>query len=213
MFNGLFKGMKSVDPSYWSLLIEWFFYIMIAVVFAINKNTKRIKQFLWGWLILILFYSLVYKIPVVGAFFNLRYGPLFIAGISFYYLYALEQQTKEHWLLLIAAYCTALVSLQDLHLFFPAVTLIFILVIIALQFDFKFFRSSTLLFLGKISYALYLIHQNLGFIAMELGHKAGMPFFVNVIGALSLSILIALLLTNYVEKPISNKLKQVLNIK
>ena len=213
MFNGLFKGVKSVDPSYWSLLIEWFFYIMIAVVFAINKNKEKIKLFLWGWLVLILFYNLVYKIPVIGAFFNLRYGPLFIAGICFYYIYALNEQTFHNWLLLTASYVAAMVSLQDLYLLFPALTVIFLLVIVALHFNFKFFQNSMLLFLGKISYALYLIHQNLGFIIMELGHKAGIPFFISVIGALSISILIAFLLTNYIEQPISNKLKKVLSIK
>ena len=213
MFNGLLKTLKPVDPSYWSLLIEWFFYLMIALLFAITKDDKRIKIYLWCWIGLILFYTLAYKIPVMGAFFNLRYGPLFIAGISCYYLFVLHQQTVANWLLLSASYITALIALQDLTLFIPMITIVFLLVLLVLHFNFACMQHGVLLFLGKISYALYLIHQNMGFVIMEQGRKIGLPFMVNLTAALAFSITVATLLTNYVERPLSRKLKFLLAIK
>lgn len=212
MLSGLFKNIKSVDPSYWSLLIECFFYFMMAALVFLKWQNKQISSFLGVWLLLILFYNTVYKIPVIGAFFNLRYGGLFVAGICFYNIFIEQKSTINNWLLLIASYLISLVALKDLLLITPILTCIYFIFLVVVKYKFSIFTNTTLLFFGKISYALYLIHQNVGFVIIKQSQFYGVPFAVAIVFALGVSIGIASLISFYIEKPITIHLHKLLNL-
>lgn len=205
MLQGLFK-VKHVDPSYWSLQIEIFFYIFIAVIFFL-KIQSRLKYILWGWLFLIWFYNFIYKIPVLGAFLNLQYGMLFIAGICFYKIKFLKDSNFKNHLLIILTYLTALKLLNDMEGYFWGITIIYIVFYLTIYGFLDFLDKPIFLFFGRISYALYLIHDNIGLVVLQQLRMKGFnsPFLV-IIPAF-LSICLAWLISYYFE-PVAKALLQ-----
>jgi len=212
MFNGLFK-VKAVDPSYWTLLVEWFFYIMIASTIYISRYLKRdYYYFFWFWLALILFYNFIYKIPIVGAFFNLRYGSFFVSGICFYEIYISKKQVTQYWFLLLFSFLVSFFAITDMEDSYVAITILYILFLVVLHFKFSFLSNRTFVFLCEISYALYLIHQNVGFIIMRKLELVGLTSIWKVVVAILIVIGLATFITRKLEKPISIMLKRLLNV-
>jgi len=210
MFNGLFK-IKSVDPSYWTLLVEWFFYLMLAVVMQVFKNRKNgFYFFLWTWLALILVYNYVYKVPFTGAIFNLRYGSFFVSGICFYHIYVTKEMVFKYWLLLVFSFVVGLLALSDLNYANIAISIVYLVFLLAIHFKFQFLSGKIFIFFGEISYALYLVHQNVGFIIMQKLEHLGIINIWKVIIALAIVIALATFITRSLEKPISVKLKKLL---
>ncbi|MBN9299436.1 MAG: acyltransferase [Filimonas sp.] len=209
MLNGL-VGVKGVDPSYWSLQPELFFYLLMTFLFF-TRLSKYLYTCLWVWLGLILFYNLVHKIPVAGAFLNLKYGSLFIAGICFYKIKVEKDLSLQALFLLIASYVCTLVVLRDLEGVYGSITIVYLLFICALFCKMKIFSWKALIFLGNISYALYLIHQNIGFIIIRQTILwTGISGPEVVILPIIISILLAWLITYYFEKEVISRLKRLL---
>lgn len=48
---------------------------------------------------------------------------------------------------------------------------------------------------------LYLIHQNVGYVIINEGYKVNLPSYISILLAYLLSIILACLLTFYIEKP------------
>src|SRR5699024_12438738 len=73
----------------------------------------------------------------------------------------------------------------------------------------QFLGSRVLVFFGTISYSLYLIHQNIGYVIINKMHELGFThpiFTVMIIGA---TILAAYLIFRYVETPVQNALYKI----
>jgi len=72
-----------------------------------------------------------------------------------------------------------------------------------------------LLYLGNISYAFYLIHENAVVALTTLVHKyfIWIPDMLTPLPAIMLLLIIASLMTNYVEKPIRNIIVKLLGLK
>lgn len=202
MFNGLF-GVKSVDPSYWSLLIELLFYLMMSVVLYF-KLFQHIYTILWSWLVLVLVYNFIYKLPGLGAFLNLRYGPLFIIGICFYKMRMEGDRQWYVWLLIASCFVTCIFVLEDMHGIAWAMVVIMFLFVMAVFVTPNLFENKLLLFLGKISYPLYLIHQNVGFVMLSQLQKRGFTHPVVVLIPISVCVLIAWLITTFYETRVSS---------
>ena len=84
-------------------------------------------------------------------------------------------------------------------------TIYFILFILLVNNKLKFIVSKTTLFLGNISFALYLTHQSLSveFIVPFLTNSLKMNFWIATIGfAIPISFLIAIIITFKFEKTI-----------
>jgi len=210
MFNGLLK-IKSVDPSYWTLLVEWFFYLMLATVMLVFKQRKNgLYFFLWAWLGLILVYNYVYKIPFAGAVLNLRYGSFFVSGICFYHIYIIKEMVFKYWLLLAFSFVVGLLALAGLNYANIAISIVYLVFLSAIHFKFRFLSGKVFIFFGEISYALYLVHQNVGFIIMQRLEHAGIVSIWKVVITLVIVIGLATFITRSMEKPIAVKLKKML---
>jgi peptidoglycan/LPS O-acetylase OafA/YrhL len=212
MFNGLLK-IKSVDPSYWTLLVEWFFYLLLAtliLVFKLKKNTFYFS--LWAWLGLILVYNFVLKIPFAGAVCNLRYGSFFVSGICFYQLYIKKEMFFKYAVLLLFSFLVGLLALSDLNYSTVAISIVFLVFWAAVHFKFSFLSGKIFVFFGEISYALYLIHQNVGFIIMRRLEHFGIIGPIKIVIAIAIVISIATLITYKFEKPMAVKLKRLFSV-
>lgn len=163
MFQGIFN-VKSVDGVYWTLIPELLFYTAIGALHYFGQ-LRRIKLFGAIWLTLMILNSL-FKLPFGAYIFNLQYGMFFMAGILFYNLKNGRGGWQEHLLLVysfVAALCAhhGLVALY-VYLFIYLVFYLFVYGVLD-KLNWK-----PLLFVGYISYPLYLIHQNVGFVVMRM---------------------------------------------
>lgn len=70
-------------------------------------------------------------------------------------------------------------------------------------------NNKVLIFLGTISFSFYLIHQNFGYIIINYLESKGLVSEFYIVIPLIFSILIASLITFYVERPIQNILKNL----
>ena len=206
-------NVSNVDGVYWTLAVELSFYSVMFLIF-ITKQLGKIDMISLIWLCIIILAKyletnhFIHINELIKLAFLLDYGNLFIAGIMFYKI--MDSNGTNNYLILLIA----LVAEYYLH-----GNLVFL---IALYFSvFLFFTKGylsmlsikPLIFLGTISYSLYLIHQNIGYIVIQKLEMLNLSNPISIIIVpLVISISIASLMQIYIEKPslliIRNKWKK-----
>lgn len=205
MFHG-YLNIPSVDGVYWTLMIELSFYFWIFLL-LILKKTKQIDYFLILFLIPSLCYNLdFFHCPdKVASFFLLKYISFFSIGIFFYKLKTNQCKTSTYiafTLAFITSLCTSKMT------YIPIILFIHLLFFISIKEYSKILRSRVLVFLGNISYPLYLIHQNLGYIIIREFYKNDFNPLLGILLAFVFSILLAWAIHTSIEKPSSKYLKK-----
>lgn len=225
MFQSYF-GVKDLDGPYWTMIIEMLFYLVMLYLF-LTKSLKHAVAFL---IPLILLGTVLTEFhwfqPFSMAYFKnfplAQSLPLFVSGILFYKLFK-----KDKYLLLTSGLIICCYFLQVLlftkvgranyyisHPEYKAVLGVYFGLFFLFVFGkLRFIVNRTTLFLGKISFALYLIHQyfSIYFLIPNL-QKIGVNYYVAAfLIALPACILIATGITFYIEKPVGRWIKRVLN--
>lgn len=136
----------------------------------------------------------------------LYYGILFSMGMNFYLIMTKENSTLNHFLII----SSLIVAISSKNIEIIIVTFILILTMYLLVYDFlKFLNLKPLLFLGNISYALYLIHQNFGHsIQNQLISFGVINPIVLILLPFTLSIIVAWIITEFIERPLLKSLKK-----
>lgn len=212
-----------LDPVYWTLIVEMTFYILILILFKLNllKHIVPIGTLLT--IILLATYPFQHNAVIVDSFFYFglpTFFPLFFAGIVFYKIYDGVPKKIWYYLLLGLCYITQ-VSLYDLTKiafrisqvkYACMLTLFFGFFILFVSNKLNFVTSRPILFLGKISFALYLTHHEvIAYIVDPLfGGILHCSFFVTATIAIACSIIAAALVNRYIEVPFSKKMKEYL---
>ncbi|MEW6492059.1 MAG: acyltransferase [Cyanobacteriota bacterium] len=209
MFQELFK-VPHVDGAYWTLQIELSFYLIMLILYQ-KKLLKYIESIAIGWLLLMAItigfesQNILILPQTIKIIFLLNYANFFIAGIMFYKIY---QQGVYFKTTAIIAACVFVYKLDhswfstlDLALFFVAFYLM-------LRGSFAFINCKPLIFLGTISYTLYLVHQNIGYVIIRTLDKTEINPHVIIFLALVLSIVIATAITFLVEQPMLHFIKK-----
>lgn len=212
MFHELLK-LHHVDGSYWSLLPELLFYLLMALLFFIKKVDKVLQYN--GALLIICFIHYFFPIPIFSRLLNLHYVLLFMTGICFYRIYTRKGNVPLYLHLLIIAnlilgiYLYGIVrphlEMMIIFITFPLIVLFFYAFVY-----FKFYivgRSKILLFLGFISYPLYLVHQIIGYIFM-LYFDQYMPRFLSILLTTFIAIALASIVTYFLEPILRKPIKQ-----
>lgn len=196
-------GFDYLDGVYWSLIVEILFYFWMFLVF-LTRQLHRIVWFCWGWLAVT---WIAHGIEMTtGAFpwylkelFIVNYAHLFIAGILFYRAYADGWKRPEIFLLFVCLISELFVGgWQGLLLvasFFAAFALF-------VNGKLGWIAIKPMVFLGSISYAFYLVHQNLSYAVMHFLYGYGLPNLIVMAAALVVSIATAALLTRFFEQPV-----------
>lgn len=219
-----YLGINNLDGPYWTLIIELLFYLFILIFFIL----KQLNQF---WLIglLVSFITALFNlfIPNNPVFIFLFYSvplfqflPLFTAGIIFYYIKNKQHKYYHHFGIIlclvfqIGLFKTAGRSQAyiDIYSYSIALTSYFVIFYLFVLNRLKIIISTPLLFFGKISYSLYLIHEKLsiGFIIPILHNKVKINYWVTFLVAICFSIIIAYLLNKFVEIPFNRKIRSLM---
>jgi peptidoglycan/LPS O-acetylase OafA/YrhL len=219
---------KNIDESYWTLIIEMLFYLGILLLFytKLLKYLKAIGVISCIALVLLTQYffqiriveKIVYYIPI------LQFIPLFLAGITFYEIYNRKEQLIKQYLVLILCLSSQIMLFEFAgksryiigHLEYRIMIMIyFALFTLFVNHKLGFLVSKISVFFGEISYALYLTHA---YIAQEifipyLVENMKINFWIaSFLIVLPLMVLLAWLITNYLEKPLTKGMKNQLKI-
>lgn len=210
----IYFGIENLDGSYWTLLVELIFYIWILMVFLSGRlqNIITIGLFCVAAIVTFHFFGNYYqglydftlrKIQLINHF------PLFLSGIVFFKIKF--EYWKPGYIATCAICILASVYLHDkggmtMHFIGQAEHALVIILyhIIFTLFVFgklTFLNIKPLLFLGKISYSLYLLHQYIGIQLIETFKSFGMNVYAAILFCIAICIGIAWVITKYIEIP------------
>jgi peptidoglycan/LPS O-acetylase OafA/YrhL len=224
MFSG-FVGVPAIDGVYWSLFVEMRFYAMVALVLWLGQIV-RAQQWLLGWLALaLLLECLPATWPLMGKLRFLLivdYAAWFVGGALCYLIW---HQGPNWQRLLALPFCYLLAVLQavrsldkfeahyhvrpDLPITLLLVTAIFgLMLLVALRRTGPIGRRPWLL-AGALTYPLYLLHQNIGFIVFNYAYPQWNPHLL-LWGMVVVMLLAAWAVNRLVERPLTPKFKALL---
>jgi peptidoglycan/LPS O-acetylase OafA/YrhL len=218
---------ENIDGTYWTMIIEMVFYIFILLLYRL-KLLKHILAVGLPLIAICLVWDIFIEDRFIGLYKLIRYVfpliahfPLFMAGIIFYRIIKSE---KFHWLdhaLLPLCLVAQVVLFQNggsAHNYISQLNygimlaIYFVIFTLFVHQKFGFIVNKPFLFMGKISYALYLIHQYLTVdLIIPRLELAGVNYYVSCIIAFVAAVTLAYLITFYIEIPIGKKIRMKLN--
>ncbi len=219
---GELLGVRYVDGVYWSLLIELKFYFLVCLVLAL-RSIDKIKFIVGGWAAATLLLSFVDAPEVVNFVLFPEWSSYFIAGIIFCLirlegisLYKITILTVAYSLSAMYAYWRIPGFEKFLRTDFSEIAVIGIISLFYLAFFMVSLGKTTLLnrkgmlIIGAVTYPLYLIHQNIGYMIFnKLGESTNK--YVLLLLVISLMILASYIIHRFVEQRISMPLRKLLN--
>ena len=203
-------GIPAIDGVYWSLQVELIFYVLMATLFATGLLT-RIHMICLFWIAACLLnrslalagIDVWWKVQKYGL---LLQGHFFIAGIMFYHIRKNERVALSYGLL---ALC--LVSIFLTYSLWGAIVCagVFILFDLAIRGRLAGLVNRPLLWLGAISYPLYICHQMLGYRIMQLVTGWGWPPDLVAFAPLPIVLTMAWVLHRGIEQPAMRAIRAV----
>lgn len=153
-FINFLPNEKWINPVYWTLGIEFQYYVLIGLIFPLFIRKKKSLNALYLFLITVICWG-IFLFLMKDTYLRydsliFRYFPIFLSGISLFQLKTdrIDKYTFAIFNLLILALC---------YTEFPPRVIVAILFSLIVLFTMK--RSPKFfLFLGKISFSMYLIH-------------------------------------------------------
>lgn len=216
----------NLDGTYWTMIIEMVFYIFILLLFRLKllKHILSISVFMlvvsvfWDMWIEshsdFLYKTIRYIFPLINHF------PLFFAGILFYKMINSTKVNYVYYLLLMLCLpvqtmlynnggsAQNYIGQWEYSMMLAAYFIVFILFI---NHKLTFIINKPALFFGKISFALYLIHQyvSIDVIIPILTKEAKIKFWIAAVIAFLVSVGVSTFITFYIEVPLRNTIKSL----
>ncbi len=224
-----YLDIKNIDNVYWTLFIEMKFYVFVIGFYLILNMWKDIKldHLIYSWLslsVMYLFFSDLYLFKIINFFLILSWSSYFIAGIIFYQIYKGKLNLKYSTLLAVTFFIsifhavskTEAMELKYNTTFSPYVicSLIFSFYLLMLLVSCKKLNSINYKWLTKIgmlTYPLYLIHQNVGYIIFNNLYSY-MNKYILVTLTIIAMILLSFVMSQFYEPRVSNYLKSRLRL-
>ena len=197
-----FSKFDWLSIVYWTLAIEFQFYIFLSMLFPMLVKFKNIALL---FLIPLLIFSYTTKPTIaIGLFY---WFPLFFVGLVISFIDFKKDKTS-HINYSILFFVNLVILLKyELSIFIISMFVQYLLL------SNKYLKSRCLYFLGKISFSLYLLHTLLGLTLLNLfthivcsNIARGFLLFFTIL----MTILASYIYNKYIEKPfqrISSKLK------
>ncbi|MEZ5654715.1 MAG: acyltransferase [Sphingobium sp.] len=201
-----FLYLPAVDGAYWTLTIELGFYAcMTGLWLMLGREFRRLEPMLLLWLalkwLMLVWPAMPSRLTILLV---LEFAPFFIIGIIFHRIWSGQRRWRAQLPYLAAALLT-LAATESRELFLAGCVLVAIFALI-LNGVLRFLCVRPVLWFGSISYPLYLVHENVGFVIMLKAHQVGLNHWVGFATALAIVVALAWLLHVYVERPVGDRL-------
>lgn len=200
-----YLGFGPVDGAYWSLVVEATFYVWMAILFYGVGSGRRLHGIFWLWVIGSYVGVIFWKqIPeafefLVKDLLFVKYAPLFISGMLLYQWHKYGRPPVADRCLLALSMLHCLVAYKaPFNLFVAGCYGVFILAVCGYL---NILANRGLLWLGGLSYSLYLVHQNIGYGVIGLAYEFGLPGQAGVALAILTAFTLAYAIHRWVEKP------------
>ncbi len=203
-------GADHIDGAYWSLQAELIFYANMLLLYQCGAF-RRPSLAVGSWLGVAFAIQLIRPevadvwpmvdglLSKLATIASLKFIPLFAIGIVFYSAKKIGQLSVGHRLLILGSLATVAVSHGPQALVADA--LLALLLWIAVDGHCPALASRPLIYLGGLSYSLYLIHQNIGYIVIREFQVLGFAPLFSICMALLLTLACSVLLHRFVERP------------
>lgn len=196
--------VKNVEGSYWYLAPEISFYALISFLLLIKKTAYIEKIGLAGLIMVILWF-----LPWPGVIVHtqlLFLWHLFFAGILFYQLKTKGESWQRHAGLALCFVVQNLITDDMTAVLCLAGS--FLLFYLFIYGQLKWLVNGPLVYLGTISYSLFLIHENMGWIIIRRLHEAGAGPWPRLLLPVAASLVLASALTFGIERPAMRYLRE-----
>lgn len=226
-------NIKYIDSSYWSLSVEIIFYALISMVIAFRKKADRfdMRYIQISWLIMSMI-SVVFTSKLIGYsvfFLDLKYAPLFVAGMVFYDVYKCGFFGRCDLIILSVTYFMNLYYLiDDIHhlskinssasyskLSIVLILSSFYMVFCAIVLRRFVLKTKIFAVAGAATYAFYVLHQMIGYSIINLMvNKYDWAGFSAAFFAFIVIVCIAycvLRISTPLEKLMKNKMNKIAN--
>lgn len=215
-------GQPFMDGVYWSIVLELVFYGWVTLALMAGVFHRLKLELVTGWLAIVALNEMLIGSGALRMLFITEYGPLFAAGILLHHLRT-HGRSSEALMLLAAAFALSCVTLRDTqgwmqehygasvptaHLLVVNV-LIHGIVIAAIRFAGIMRATPLTLALGGLTYPLYLLHQYVGYVAIDalspvLGRWAAA--FIVIAGL----VLVSWAIWRFAERPLQRRFRTIL---
>lgn len=219
-------GGEHIDGAYWSLQAELIFYFNMLLLYqckawrCFGAKSAAITVSLWVLLSLLIHTAvhgspefmpvwlaavapLLTKLQTIA---SLKFIPLFGFGIL---LYDMHKRGFSKSCFVAILLCTLTVGL--IHGLITALVDIGLATGLALAIAGKacWLQWKPIVWLGAISYPLYLTHQNLGYVLMRYLEAGGIASWIAIMATTFAAVMLAGLLHEIVEVPSQKKLRKI----
>jgi len=218
--------VDNVDGVYWSLRVEVAFYFLSAAAFFIF-NSRGYLIFLITYSIMALLYnSLISHIEshalliILAKLVIFEFINLFLLGVSIFKLW-LDRSSPAgldklgYYLVVLIALIDLLINKPDYKFIVISLTTV-VIYLTAKKPEYRLHHLLThksILFLGRISYSLYLIHQVIGYILIRGLQEWGFNINISILISIAAVIAISYFVQIFVEQRLSNSVRLFLSQK
>jgi peptidoglycan/LPS O-acetylase OafA/YrhL len=209
MLSG-FLDVPSIDGVYWSLFVELRFYALIAVVLLI-RQIERAQVFLLLWLAASVVLEFL-PVRTLHTFLITGYSSYFIAGAACFLILSRGFSWVRLGMVMASWVFALLQAMRGLHtievtngttlnryVVCGIITACFALMLAVSLRRTGWFGRRRWLMVGALTYPLYLLHQNLAYMAFNFGYPAIPPsllLWITIAGLLALSWAVHVLVEN-----------------
>jgi peptidoglycan/LPS O-acetylase OafA/YrhL len=203
-----------IDASYWTLPVQVMAFVTAAVAWRRGWWRARITPILWAVAVVPVIIRYAWRTEdsaqwIKSGFdgLSLHRVALFGVGVAIW-LWTRQRMSGKH----LAAYLVAVLVAQDAHSYFVdtwstvALGLAFAAIVAAAggpDWDVPVVRrlAPAITWLAGISYGVYLVHQELGFVLARVLLDRGVHPWERITACVAMAIVLGWLLTRLVERP------------